>query len=121
MPSFRDQIRKGSTEMLILVLLSTEPMYGYQISQELAQRSDGYFDIKEGLLYPTLHRMQKEGLLTSEWQQAHTGRRRKYYAITADGKHILGQQTAEWTQFIHQLQNLIPPMGDEATTAETQP
>jgi PadR family transcriptional regulator PadR len=105
--SLRDQIRKGSTEILILSLLAAEPMYGYQISQELGKRSDGYFEMKEGLLYPTLHRMQKEGLLASEWRQSATSRRRKYYAITAKGQEMLGEQTAEWQTFIEQLQNLL--------------
>lgn len=115
MMSFRDQIRKGSTETLILLLLSTEAMYGYQISQELEQRSEGYFDMKEGLLYPTLHRMQKDGLLRSEWRQSDSGRRRKYYAITEKGQEILSEQTSEWQLFIKQLQTL---MGDGPQTAE---
>ena len=105
--TLRDQIRKGSTEILILSLLATEPMYGYQISQELAQRSQGYFDMKEGLLYPTLHRMQKAGLLTSEWRSAGAARRRKYYALTDKGREMLGQQTAEWQTFIERLQTLL--------------
>ena len=73
--SLQDQIRKGSTEILILSLLAEGPMYGYQISQELRQRSGGYFEMKEGLLYPTLHRMAQEGLLTSEWRETGTARR----------------------------------------------
>jgi PadR family transcriptional regulator PadR len=105
--SLRDQIRKGSTEILILTLLAGEPMYGYQISQELARRSDGYFDVKEGLLYPTLHRMQKEGLLTSEWRDAEAGRPRKYYAITAQGRGMLGEQSAEWQTFMAKLQGVL--------------
>ncbi len=105
--SLRDQIRKGSTEILILSLLATEPMYGYQISQELGKRSDGYFDVKEGLLYPTLHRMQKDGLLSSEWRQPEGERRRKYYAVTAKGREVLGRQSAEWRVFIQQLQSLL--------------
>lgn len=111
--SFRDQIRKGSTELLILVLLSNEQMYGYQISQELAQRSAGYFDIKEGLLYPTLHRMQKEGLVTSSWRQAGEKRRRKYYEITAVGRETLASQQKEWEQFMGQLQSLLKTQQDD--------
>lgn len=113
--SLRDQIRKGSTEILILSLLAKEPMYGYQISQELGKRSDGYFDVKEGLLYPTLHRMQKEELLTSEWSQTKGERRRKYYAITAKGQEMLGQQSAEWRVFIKQLQSLLADLGNAPT------
>jgi DNA-binding PadR family transcriptional regulator len=109
--SLRDQIRKGSTEIIILSLLATQPMYGYQIGHELGKRSDGYFNVKEGLLYPTLHRMQKEGLLSSEWRQAEGERRRKYYAITAKGEEVLGEQSAEWRVFIKQLQSLLADLG----------
>ena len=91
-------------------------MYGYQISQELAQRSEGYFDVKEGLLYPTLHRMQKEGLVTSSWQQAGEKRRRKYYEITAVGRETLTNQQAEWEQFMAQLQSLLQTKGANPQT-----
>lgn len=107
MASLRDQIRKGSTEILILKLLVDEAMYGYQIVQELKARSHGYFDMKEGLLYPTLHRMQKEGLVSSEWQVSDTGRRRKYYKITTDGLNLLQEGSAEWETFMQQMQALL--------------
>jgi PadR family transcriptional regulator PadR len=103
----RDQIRKGSTTLLILALLSEEPMYGYQISQELEQRSGGYFEMKEGLLYPLLHRMRREGLVSSKWQEASGTRRRKYYAITAIGKQALKEQTQEWEMFMSKLQGVL--------------
>jgi DNA-binding PadR family transcriptional regulator len=109
--SLRDQIRKGSTEILILSLLAREPMYGYQISQELRRRSGGYFDLKEGLLYPTLHRMQQQRLLKSEWRQIGEARRRKYYAVTDKGRQVLGEQSAEWRAFIDTLLHMLdkPP------------
>lgn len=116
--SLRDQIRKGSTETLIMSLLSEEPMYGYQLSQELARRSDGYFAMQEGLLYPTLHRMQQDGLVTSEWRQAQGARRRKYYSLTAKGRERLGEQSAEWETFMQALRALLA--GDELSAgAET--
>ena len=105
--SIRDQIRKGSTTLLILAVLSEEPMYGYQISQELGQRSGGYFDMKEGLLYPLLHRMQREGLVSSNWQEADGARRRKYYAITKAGQEALQEQTKEWQMFMNKLQGVL--------------
>lgn len=105
--SIRDQIRKGSTTLLILAVLSEEPMYGYQISQELANRSGGYFDMKEGLLYPLLHRMQREGLVNSQWQAASGTRRRKYYTITPSGKQVLQEQTREWQMFMNKLQGVL--------------
>lgn len=103
----RDQMRKGSTKLLILSLLAEQPMYGYQISQELQERSGGYFDMKEGLLYPTLHRMQQEGYLTSEWRDASAARRRKYYIITPKGREVLSQQAAEWQAFIEKFLPLL--------------
>ena len=105
--SLQDQIRKGSTEILILSLLAGEPMYGYQISQELRERSGGYFEMKEGLLYPTLHRMAHDGLVASEWRQADSGRRRKYYVITDQGRRALSEQTEEWQTFTQTLMRLL--------------
>jgi DNA-binding PadR family transcriptional regulator len=105
--SLRDQIRKGSTEILILNLLAGRAMYGYQISQELADKSNGYFDMKEGLLYPTLHRMEKEGMLASEWLEEEGARRRKYYAITDKGREVLSEQSGEWLTFMQNLQAIL--------------
>ncbi|GJM42120.1 MAG: putative DNA-binding protein YwzG [Ardenticatenaceae bacterium] len=105
--SLRNQIRKGSTELVLLTLLTQRPMYGYEISQEMSRASDGYFEMKEGLLYPTLHRLQKEGLLSSEWQKTENERRRKYYSITAAGRERLKEQSSEWQTFMHKLQEII--------------
>jgi PadR family transcriptional regulator, regulatory protein PadR len=102
----RDQMRKGSTEFVILRLLEARPMYGYEISQQLAQQAGGYFGMKEGLLYPALHRMQEKGLLATEWQKV-DGRRRKYYALTRLGRKVLGEQAAEWKTFLEQLHTLL--------------
>jgi DNA-binding PadR family transcriptional regulator len=98
----RDQMRKGSTEILILNLLAERPMYGYEISQLLEQRSGGYFVMKEGLLYPALHRMQQNGWLSSDWQSV-DGRRRKYYQLTSLGQNVLEKQAAEWKTFLEEL------------------
>lgn len=107
--ALRDQMRKGSSEILILALIAEEPMHGYQITQELARRSRGYFDMKEGLLYPTLHRMEQDGLLTSEWLDSSGKRRRKVYRITQAGRQALTSQKAEWRRFAEQLLWLVEP------------
>jgi DNA-binding PadR family transcriptional regulator len=99
-------MRKGSTEILILSLLMERPMYGYEISQQLAQRSGGYFEMKEGLLYPALHRMQQKGWLSTEWQSV-DGRRRKYYALTPLGREVLGEKAAEWETFLYELHAML--------------
>jgi DNA-binding PadR family transcriptional regulator len=104
------QIRKGSTRTLILALLLEEPMYGYQIARELERRSDGYFGVGEGLLYPALHQMERAGLLTSEWR-ARGKRRRRYYAITAEGRNWLSESGAVWRKFIAHLERLMRETG----------
>lgn len=101
------QIRKGSTPVLILSLLAEQPMYGYQITQELERRSEGYFAMKEGLLYPALHQMERDGLLSSEWRTIAGARRRKYYFITEKGRKVLTNSVAEWQTFIERLLGVI--------------
>jgi PadR family transcriptional regulator PadR len=102
----RDQMRKGSTDFLILSLLVKRPMYGYEIIQQIDRQSGGYFEMKEGLLYPALHRMQQNGWLSSDWRSVE-GRRRKYYAVTKLGGEVLGEQAAEWKTFLEQLYALL--------------
>ena len=101
------QIRKGSTPVLILSLLAEQPMYGYQIAQELERRSEGYFTMKEGLLYPALHQMERDDLLNSEWRTVAGARRRKYYFITDKGRKVLASSVAEWATFTEQLMRVI--------------
>ncbi len=103
----RLDMRKGSTTVLILSLLSEEPMYGYQISKELATRSGGVFDFKEGTLYPALHRMEKGGLLTSYWEVVQEGPSRKYYTITDQGQDALTHRSRDWGEFAHALLRML--------------
>jgi PadR family transcriptional regulator PadR len=102
-----EQIRKGSTRTVLLRLLQEEPKYGYQIVQELEERNDGYFEMQEGLLYPALHQMERDGLLTSEWRDANGKRRRKYYLITDQGRKALAASVREWRAFTEQLERFL--------------
>jgi len=90
----------GSVEMLILQIAQGGPTYGYAVAQEAMKRSGGYFDLKEGSLYPALHRMERRGLLEAFWEDKETGRRRKFYKITAEGIKVLEKERAEWTRFV---------------------
>lgn len=101
------QLKKGSSVPLILVLLAERPTYGYQIIQELRRRSEGYFEMQEGLLYPALHQMERDGLLTSEWRRVRAARRRKYYFITEKGRKVLADSVVEWATFTEKLMALI--------------
>lgn len=101
------QLRKGSTALLILSVLEEEAKYGYQIMRELESRSDGYFSMTAALLYPALHRLEDEGLVKSEWRVGQGKRRRKYYNITKAGRQALAKGTLEWETFIKKLSLLL--------------
>jgi len=114
MPPGRD-LRKGSVEILLLTLLEEEPMYGYQLAKELRRRSRGYFEFKEGTLYPALHRMEERGWLASRWQVVEEGPSRKYYHLTASGREELKRAHQEWTTFADRLMGLLGNSRREAS------
>ena len=89
----------GSTATLIMKLLEGQDMYGYQIIEELARRSDNTFQLKAGTLYPLLHGLEKKGLLESYEQNADSARIRKYYRLTNKGKKHLKEKTDEWKEY----------------------
>lgn len=93
------QLLAGTLEMLVLQVVSPEPAYGYRITQEVMERSKGYLELKEGSLYPALHRLEREGLLESHWVEAGPKRRRKYYRATAKGLQVLESKQSEWRRF----------------------
>lgn len=88
----------GMVEMLILDVVSQSPTYGYEIAQTVAGRSRGYFELKEGSLYPALHRLERQKMLASFWEEAE-GRRRKYYKLTTAGQKALAAKKEEWRAF----------------------
>ena len=88
----------GTVEMLILDVLAQAPSYGYEITQTVLSRSGGRFELKEGSLYPALHRLEREMQLASYWTE-HDGRRRKYYKLTPSGRRALAARRVEWTEF----------------------
>ena len=96
----------GTVEMLILETVAPGPSYGYEITQQVFGRSDGYFELKEGSLYPALHRLEREKLLSSSWKEA-DGRRRKYYKLTAAGKKELASRRDEWEQFANGVNRVL--------------
>ena len=89
----------GTVDMLILDVVSRSPSYGYQIAQVVTGQSKGYFDLKEGSLYPALHRLERQKLLSSYWVDTEQGRRRKFYKLTAAGRRALERKRGDWSQF----------------------
>ena len=89
----------GTVEMLILEVLSRGTSYGYQIAQTVLSESKGYFELKEGSLYPALHRMERQHMLSSYWEETADARRRKFYKLTPSGRRVLGEKRQEWARF----------------------
>ena len=87
------------TRLLVLSLLSSGDMYGYQMIVELERRSDGTFAMKEGTLYPVLHGLEKDGLVDAYEQAAPTGRMRKYYRLTRKGREAQKTEAEEWKRY----------------------
>ena len=108
-----DQMRKGTTTLAILKLLtdSGDPMHGYQIARALEGRSQGSFQFKEGLIYPRLHQMEREGLLKSEWEGKRGSRRRKVYLPTVEGKQRLAAELKQWQAFSVNMDRLLGLIG----------
>ena len=89
---------KGHLDALVLATLEDGPLHGYAVIERLRGRSDGAFDLAEGTVYPVLHRLEAEGLLSSAWSDA-AGRRRRVYRLTRRGRTALAKQRDEWRRF----------------------
>lgn len=99
-------LMSGNTTLLVLSLLSREEMYGYQMITELARRSNHTFEMREGTLYPILHGLEAERLVTVREKEA-DGRVRKYYRITKKGLKALETRKEEWSIFTDQVNAII--------------
>lgn len=88
----------GSSRMLVLNLLNEKSFYGYELIKTLKQRSDNVFDMKEGTLYPILHKLENEELICSSNEEV-SGRTRKVYTITEKGIRVLEREKEEWSTF----------------------
>ncbi|HEX7365372.1 MAG TPA: helix-turn-helix transcriptional regulator [Dehalococcoidia bacterium] len=106
---YERELLKGSTDTLLLSLINRQFTYGYKIIKELEKGSKGYFQFKEGTLYPALHRLEKAGLLEGKWQRLPTGQERRYYYITARGQKALAERMAVWQNFSAAVAMIMQP------------
>lgn len=90
---------RGSLDLLVLKTLTLEPMHGWGISQRVQQISDGVLEMNQGSLYPALQRLEKDGLITSEWGTTDNNRQARYYTITASGRRKLRDEVESWRRF----------------------
>ena len=103
----QQELLKGNTDTLLLALLQSEPMYGYQIVKEVEKRSSGYFAFKEGTLYPALHRLERAKLVEGRWEENPGSVRRRYYLITERGRQALADRLSEWQRFSRAMDSVM--------------
>lgn len=103
MPELDNQLKKGILSIIVLNLISSRDMYGYEIIQELDALSDGYYRLKEGTLYPVLYRLEDSGYIENYriFQEDERKVPRKYYKITLKGQETLDEQLVFWKYFDH--------------------
>lgn len=103
------ELLKGSTPLLLLSLLEDGPMYGYQIIETVKQRTNGSYTLKEGALYPALHKLETTEFITSYWQTQPNGRDRRYYSLQPAGKSFLEAKKREWSDFVAMVDVFVGP------------
>jgi PadR family transcriptional regulator PadR len=105
-PARVDALR-GSLDLLILKALSLSAMHGWGISQRVQQLSTGEFAMNQGSLYPALQRLEKSGLISSEWDVTDNNRQARYYELTAAGRRALNTEVENWKRFAAALEAVL--------------
>lgn len=103
-----NQIRKGILKILVLKLLSDEKKYGYELLVEMDKKSNGFFKVKEGTLYPILYKLEDNGFVTSKWEFPNDRvKAKKYYFITPTGKQELTDLIDFWNSLVEKVQGFL--------------
>jgi PadR family transcriptional regulator PadR len=107
MPKPASDMIRGTLDMLILKVVSVEPMHGWGICERIQQRSSEALQVNQGSLYASLHRLIREGWLESEWQLTENNRRARYYILTKAGGRQLGAEHAQWTRLSSAVDHIM--------------
>ncbi len=113
MTALNAELVRGSLDLMILSVLADGSKYGYLIQQKLKEASEELVELKAGTMYPILHRLEKDRLVRSKWDDS-TGRRRKWYELTASGRKQLQKRVTEWQQYVACLHRILGPLADPA-------
>jgi PadR family transcriptional regulator, regulatory protein PadR len=99
MPGKKTDLIQGTLDLLILKTIAHEPIHGYGIAQRILVTSKEILQVQQGSLYPALHRLQRKGLLKSEWKESGSGPMAKYYSLTALGRKSLLEEREQWQRY----------------------
>src|SRR5829696_7975543 len=103
----KNELLKGTLDMLVLHTLSLQPLHGYGIAQQIEALSEDALRVEQGSLYPALERLQKKGWITSKWGESPTGRQARYYTLTAAGRRQLGEQIAGFDAMLVAINSVL--------------
>jgi transcriptional regulator len=103
----RSDLLQGTLDMLVLKILSLEPLHGWGISERIEQMSGEVFQVNQGSLYPALRRLKRRGWITSEWRVTENNRRARYYALTALGRKQLGEERQAWARSSSAIERIL--------------
>ena len=110
----KDLVAASSTP-LVLAILAEGDSYGYAILKRVRELSGGELEWTDGMLYPVLHRLERSGLVEARWDQAESGRRRKYYRVTPAGREQLAEERRQWRTVDQALRNVWPALAASIT------
>jgi transcriptional regulator len=102
----KGDVLQGTLDMLVLKALELEPMHGWGITERIEQWSESVLQLGQGTLYPALYRLERQGLIRSEWKTTENNRRARYYALTRAGRKHFAQELAHWRRMSHAI-NLV--------------
>ena len=100
MSSHELELLQGTLDVLVLRALAGRPQHGYAVARFIRDSSDGSFNVIDGALYTSLHRMEERGWVESEWGLSEKGKRAKFYRLTASGRRALRSEAATWQQYV---------------------
>jgi len=98
---------QGTLDLLLLKILALEPLNGWSISQRLKEISGEILQVSDGSLYPALHKLEQEGLITAEWKPSENNRRAKFYSLTRLGRKHLLREAANWTRLSAAISRVV--------------
>jgi PadR family transcriptional regulator PadR len=101
------ELLKGCAKTLVLKMLSRSSMHGYELASTLCELSRGKLKLTDGTIYPVLHSLETDGLILSAWEKSSSGRKRRVYSITEQGRTLLKDKTKNWNEFASMMEHLL--------------
>ena len=103
----KGDILQGTLDMLVLRALQLEPMHGWGITERIQQWSENVLQVGQGTLYPALYRLERQGLIRSEWNVTENNRRARYYSLTREGRRHLSDEVAQWQRMSRAINQVL--------------